>query len=63
MSDLDTIARKFQPIIHANGGAGESGLEKPQNIATKIYREMFAYVAKNDYLCIILGNIYAYAYA
>lgn len=63
MSDWRTTARKFHPIVHYYGGAGESGLERLLNIANKICREMFVDVAKNDYLCIILGNIYTYAYA
>lgn len=63
MSDWCTDARKFHPIIHASGGAGEPWRGKPLNVANKKCREMFVYVAENDYLCIKLGNIYTYAYA
>ena len=63
MSYWRTTARKFHPIIHCYGGAGESGLDKLLNIANKICREMFVYVLTFYYLCIKLGSMYAYAYA
>ncbi len=57
--------RKFTPMVPRMGARGlrSKRVVFSQKIWIKKCRKMFVYVAKNDYLCIILGNIYAYAYA